>query len=319
MPLGEDHFVAVASGLRDGTGVDPALVAKDYYLTRALERAGAYAEVSQYHLAFGGGTSLMKSGILERFSEDVDLYAIARSGATDTADARMAFSRGLLRYLGEDPDLRLKEAMRLETGSFSAKFGYPGGGSHPSLRPELSVEVTAGKTLRLPPKTIAVGSVAGDVLGERRSFSLPFVDPHEIAADKVSGLSWRTLRAGTGPVTDSTFIRHLHDLAAVQRQGKLADREFRTLALRAFNADNTAERQRVAGPTDLRTRLRDTTLALERSPALRGAYERFVNEVSFAPASRSIGYDQAVQQFKDVTRAIAPGIRYPDDRRGLRR
>ena len=58
-------------------GLRPAIVEKDYYVTEALREVAAAAGD---HVIFKGGTSLSKGwGLIERFSEDIDLFLDPRS------------------------------------------------------------------------------------------------------------------------------------------------------------------------------------------------------------------------------------------------
>lgn len=77
--------------------------------------------------------------------------------------------------------------------------------------------------------------------------SYPCVDPVETAADKLSALAWRVLaRDRTRARDDPTIIRHLHDLAALERHVVSAPR-FAELVLAAAPAMPAGEgKQRVA-------------------------------------------------------------------------
>src|ERR1039457_506235 len=54
-------------------GMTPAIVEKDFWVTWALDKLFAHSDLSRI-LMFKGGTSLSKVfGLIERFSEDIDL------------------------------------------------------------------------------------------------------------------------------------------------------------------------------------------------------------------------------------------------------
>jgi len=58
-------------------GLRPAIIEKDYYVTEALRQVASSAGD---HVIFKGGTSLSKGwGLIDRFSEDVDLFLDPRS------------------------------------------------------------------------------------------------------------------------------------------------------------------------------------------------------------------------------------------------
>lgn len=67
-----DDFPELVDATAANLGINPAIVEKDYYVTEALRAiATAYGEA----IMFKGGTSLSKGwGLIERFSEDIDLY-----------------------------------------------------------------------------------------------------------------------------------------------------------------------------------------------------------------------------------------------------
>jgi predicted nucleotidyltransferase component of viral defense system len=66
----EPGFASFLTQVADQTGIAPALVEKDYWITHAL---WALHETG-LDLWLKGGTSLSKGfGIIERFSEDLDL------------------------------------------------------------------------------------------------------------------------------------------------------------------------------------------------------------------------------------------------------
>ena len=73
-----DAFDALRDTAADRLGVDPSAVEKDYWATEVLRSAVApHDDVDQ--VVFKGGTSLSKAhGIIERFSEDIDLLVISR-------------------------------------------------------------------------------------------------------------------------------------------------------------------------------------------------------------------------------------------------
>ncbi len=59
---------------RRHTGMTTAVVEKDFWVTWTLDKLFAHAELSRILMFKGGGTSLSKVfGLIERFSEDIDL------------------------------------------------------------------------------------------------------------------------------------------------------------------------------------------------------------------------------------------------------
>lgn len=79
--LRDDHEaldVAVAA-VAEATGIPASHVEKDFWLTEALRGVAAAADGIGIPIYFKGGTSLSKVfGIIQRFSEDVDVLAVLR-------------------------------------------------------------------------------------------------------------------------------------------------------------------------------------------------------------------------------------------------
>jgi predicted nucleotidyltransferase component of viral defense system len=66
-------FLDIVRAAAEYHGVIPSLALKDYWVTRVLRAIAGDAEL-QGRVLFKGGTSLSKGwGLIERFSEDVDL------------------------------------------------------------------------------------------------------------------------------------------------------------------------------------------------------------------------------------------------------
>ncbi len=72
-----DAFDALRDTTADSYGVDPGAVEKDYWATEVLRHATQPLDGVDLFV-FKGGTSLSKAyGIIERFSEDIDLLVIS--------------------------------------------------------------------------------------------------------------------------------------------------------------------------------------------------------------------------------------------------
>lgn len=83
MPLireDKDFPNAIARAARELGGLDPAFVEKDYWVTQVLR---ALHTSFPHGLTFKGGTSLSKGyGIIERFSEDIDILVVPVADAS---------------------------------------------------------------------------------------------------------------------------------------------------------------------------------------------------------------------------------------------
>jgi hypothetical protein len=123
--------------------------------------------------------------------------------------------------------------------------------------------------------------------------SYPCVDPVETAADKLSALAWRVCaRDRTRPGDDPTIIRHLHDLAALERHVSSAPR-FAELVLAAAAGDAGRGRETASG-TDPAEMFAEMLRRLETDPLWAREYQEFVRQVSFAGGSEVIHFADAL-------------------------
>jgi nucleotidyltransferase AbiEii toxin of type IV toxin-antitoxin system len=116
--------------------------------------------------------------------------------------------------------------------------------------------------------------------------SFPCVDPVETAADKLSALAWRVCvrdRARAGD--DPTIIRHLHDLATLERHVASAP-GFARLVLTAVAAD---EGRGGVPAMDASAMLAEMMRRLETDPLWAREYEEFVRQVTLLHGSAGLG------------------------------
>ena len=72
-----DDLFALISGTSESTGLPPAFVEKDFWITELLRAVVVAASSEGATAVFKGGTSLSKAyGLIERFSEDVDILLV---------------------------------------------------------------------------------------------------------------------------------------------------------------------------------------------------------------------------------------------------
>jgi hypothetical protein len=98
----------------DGIGVLPALVLKDYWVTRIL-RSIAGDERLRRHVIFKGGTSLSKGWhLIDRFSEDIDLLTTGLDfSAPPSIKEREKLFKAIRMGVEKDTPLRLPELRQL--------------------------------------------------------------------------------------------------------------------------------------------------------------------------------------------------------------
>jgi hypothetical protein len=107
----------------------------------------------------------------------------------------------------------------MKAASFSADLAYDAEfRTGQGLRPHIRVEMSFGAPAR-PPAARPIRSLIATARREPPEVaSFPCVDPTETAADKLSAIAGRVgARDRNSPKDDPTIIRHLHDLAALEK------------------------------------------------------------------------------------------------------
>src|SRR6266540_5458358 len=97
-----EFATAMARAARDLGDLDPSFVEKDYWVTQVLR---ALHTEHPHAFVFKGGTSLSKGyGIIERFSEDVDILVVPIAGASirEAEDHLRAIIGSVAGFLGLD-------------------------------------------------------------------------------------------------------------------------------------------------------------------------------------------------------------------------
>ena len=283
--------------LAEDLGTSPGLVEKDWHVVRAL---GVIAKVHSAGMmpAFSGGTSSSKGWeLIKRFSEDID-FKIGEPVASSASRARRertAYRERVLEALAAS-DFEIVgmpyagNASRFFSAdvAYGAQFG-DGQGLRPHIRVEMSFRAPALAPVERPIRSL----IAAAQRQEPEIASFLCVDPVETAADKLSALAWRVrARDRTRADDDPTIVRHLHDLAALERQVAWAP-HFPELVLAAAAADVGRGGKRTA-PADPAVMFADMLRRLETDPLWAREYEDFVRAVSFAAPGEAINFADAL-------------------------
>jgi hypothetical protein len=279
--------------LAGALGTDAGLIEKDWHVTRAL---GVLAGIQhdQIRPTFSGGTSLSKGwGLIKRFSEDID-FKVAGDADRNARRAYRAYREQVITTLqAAGFVLQGEPAVRDSSRFFSADFAYasefPTG---PGLRPHLRVEMSF-HTPALPPVTRSLQSLIGQAMKQVPEVAaFPCIDPVETAADKLSALAWRVCTRQRGSEgDDATVVRHLHDLAALEKMVATAP-AFKTLTLQA--AADDAGRGGGTAPANLADRFAAMLNILETDKLWTQEYDSYVHQVSFARQDEIIAFGPAL-------------------------
>jgi len=320
----DPEFVALLSQVSAQTGIAAALVEKDYWITHsmwALHQTGL-------SIWFKGGTSLSKGfGIIERFSEDLDLMIEPGDVATlpevknwtstnkgPTAQRR-AFYDGLVEVLAiPGVSVELDES-RWDKHARAADYigRYPGVGltDLPSaMSPFIRFEV--GRARVVPFVTMAMTSFVHDHL-ERLEMIDDYVDnrPRKVRCvhpivtllEKLDALS---RRYGREVVEADGFVRHYEDAAriiqaldqqALDRQALDRLRATNTSAL-ALAEDMLAQKEIAAMPS-----ADDPSLLLD-DPQKRATVERAYARIAPMFWGPRIPHDEACATIRDWVRVL---------------
>lgn len=226
------EFDALLSIVSERRGVAAALVEKDYWVTHslwALQEAG-------FRVYFKGGTSLSKGfGLIERFSEDLDLKIEApdlppvpswTSEGSRATGKRERFFQALEERL-DVPGAEVAELSDLRDRSWrNAVFAvrYPSRASDrlpDMIRPFVQLEVGAARVTPGEDRPISSwihdhladeASTVPDGLKDNRPAAVHCVRPEVTLLEKVEAIARRYSR---DPLEPASFIRHYEDAARI--------------------------------------------------------------------------------------------------------
>lgn len=279
-------------------GVAPAFVEKDWYAVQVLQCI-ANLEDSAVTTIFSGGTSLSKGhGLLKRFSEDLDFRAKYNTD-TQNKSTRRAFRKKITSAIEDIEDISTNQN-KLDAGSNYFKFPleYPHNFEEsPALRPELKIEFSFTQP-RLTPETQPISSFITEFNGEPPELEILCLSPVEIAADKLSALTWRVLKRDRKSAKDDpALVRHLHDLCALKVVVDKNTSEFIETSNLTFEEDQ--ERSARATNMDLKKSIGQAGKILKEDLEYQGEYTRFVDAMSYASDDENIDFSKALKCFEE--------------------
>ena len=282
---------------------DESLVEKDWHVVRAIQ---VIASIPGGTPVFSGGTSLSKGwGLIRRFSEDVDFKVMATPGESSSRERkqRSAFRDEILSAL-EQADFNLISVKKgNESRFFTADLSYSshfeaGAGLRPFIRIEMSFLQPALKPIGRPIQSFIAQF-------QKKPPEVPnflCVDPIETAADKLSALAWRVCTRKRGAEDDDpTIIRHLYDLAALEKH-VAGTAEFEKLVRQI--AEKDSGRGGAGVPTDPKERFAAMLERLASDRLWASEYESFVLQVSYAKEDEAITFGEAFAALRRLVASI---------------
>lgn len=225
------QFGSLLEIVAERVGVSAALVEKDYWVTHvlwALESLG-------FRVSFKGGTSLSKAcGLIQRFSEDLDLMLEApdlpavsswKSKKAGATESRRQFYGEVQRRLAGIPDVALdlhENSDLWDKASYAVRYPSPLLAQLPAaVRPFVLLElgvarVTPGEDRALTSwvhdQVEASAPDLGAGLVPNRPSRIHCVRPEVTLLEKVDALAKRSAREDLEP---GAFVRHYEDIVKI--------------------------------------------------------------------------------------------------------
>ncbi|MFI5035582.1 MAG: nucleotidyl transferase AbiEii/AbiGii toxin family protein [Acidimicrobiales bacterium] len=219
-------------------GLEVTFIEKDYWVTQVLRELHACYPGG---FLFNGGTSLSKGyGIIERFSEDVDILVVRRAGASNrdsemhlqTMAVTVAGALGLTRTEHRTPG-RGREPNRADDLGYTA---VTTSGIRVAVRPDVVLLETGYSGGTEPAEMVEVSPLVGAALeldpaefADIAPFTVRALEPRRTLIEKLFALHHIASCWMTGDVHDEErFGRHYYDvyklLEHASTMKKLADR-----------------------------------------------------------------------------------------------
>ncbi len=287
--------------------VDPSFVEKDWYATHTLSLL-SMLNIGSNKIVFGGGTSLSKGyGLIERFSEDIDIVIIGEP--EPNRPERREIREKILDQLRSSQVINVvEESLKSLDASrqFKVEIKYPRKLQlHGSLRRNLKLEAIFQKR-DLATENKEINTIVGTVGAEKAEFSLECVSPVETAADKLCALTWRVLNKDRsqklGTINNEPqMIRHLHDLSALNKL-VTNDSEFISLCRERMKGDLVRAKQQEKH--SVKSALESAIKSLETDGVYESEYSKFVKDMSYAKEDSKIGYRDAIDSYQALAKLI---------------
>ena len=298
--INTDLVQAIAAEL----AVDASLVEKDWYAIQIIAAISA-VKYSSMQLVFSGGTSLSKGyGLIQRFSEDID-FKIANAQnykRDDFRDYRFLIIEAIRRSSGNwslsDEDIKSGNGSKFFKCEITYQHLFA---TSASLRPNIKLEVTFEPPALSSEKRPLKSFVAQAQEQESEVISISCVSPVETAADKLSALVWRVASRDRQSVNDDpTFVRHLHDLVALETIVNQSD-QFVPLARKCLSKDAKRDKKSGTGELPDIDRFQLMLKALMNDPLYEKEYARFVLGMSYAEDDERPDFQKSLQVVARLT------------------
>lgn len=295
-----------------------AAIEKDFHVTDAL---GALASIQNDHfdLVFCGGTCLSKAhGLVQRFSEDVDIKVVSKNSDVPATKASIKKNLSLLKsdvraaltkagFEISDADVEARNGnsyIEMKLG-YSSKFT-----PSDQLREFVKLELVHTDLLRpFAPKPIPLlfDTLAG-VNSPKHAINC--IDPRETLAEKLISFPRRfgMHLEGVGREFDPTLVRHLYDVnqiinhapEIIQDKANLADLFSKIVAIDSAQFINQ-DPKFSENPISV---MRNALNSAKNSEEMRSNYDSFMNDLVYAEAEKRPSFAQALDGFQELFESL---------------
>lgn len=293
---------AIVEEIAAELGIDQAFIEKDWYSVQVL-RVISQHQSDEITTIFSGGTSLSKGhNLIQRFSEDLDFRCLYNGEYTGSQSRKIRrnYRESILDQITRIELLDLPhESIKRAGNYFKFPVEYPQVyGGHSALRPHLEVEFSFSQP-RLEPVSKPIQSLIARFTKVEPETQILCLSPVEIAADKLSALTWRILKRDRSSENDDpAMVRHLHDLCALSSFIDSNFTLFKTTVLGSFSVDQATSARKLDG--DFNQSITEAVEILATDKLYLTEYRQFVNAMSYADDDKKIDFEQAVDSLKDL-------------------
>lgn len=297
----KEAFEEAASEL----GINVSLVEKDWYVTQLLVFLSKQ-HFPGFELVFSGGTALAKAhGLIQRFSEDVDFRAISYElspGRKKLSDFKHEVVAALKAAGFTVTDLEAKDNNRFFTLNIEYETQFD---PNKALRPHIKFEVKVIDS-QIPAIKATVSSMLTTLMkGNAEVISINCIDPVETAADKLSALVWRIparIRGEQGD--DPSIVRHIHDLAALEKIVEHDDR-FPYMVETSMSHDNeTLLKNKPLSEASHIVKIERMLDILSHDAEYEKEYDQFVKGMSYANEGEQLNFKAALESLKRLAKIV---------------
>ena len=289
----QDIFIDAIQKTREESGIEPAIIEKDYYVSMMLRLLAA----SNIGFVFKGGTSLSKAyKVIERFSEDIDLTVTTKP----TQGQRIKMVDTVLEC-AKQLRLRIVNPDQLRhRGQFNKfVFEYDSVFRKSVISPQMIVEIFV-TLLAFPTEEKMISSFVGETVEKYNNeaaleynllaFKMPVQDIRRTFIDKVFALCDYYLEGKS-----ERYSRHIYDINQILTKIPLAD------ISRQLVDEVRQERLKDSRCLSVKDRMNPNTLLAEIVE--KDFFKDDYNDKTEKLLYKFIPYDQVIESIKEIIKS----------------